>query len=300
MSEGNNYNGNQSGLSLTEIQKLEEEREREAKMRREMQEAAQARARAEEEARRPQVNFLCFSKVNGIEIWILQNIGLNWANTVNSMDGGAQKSLAEIQAEEARQDRERQERERREKKARQKEMSLSQASVWGSASTNLSWANKASSVSNFQQVQQQQQQQPAAAVLQPSHSSSSIGFWDNNDPPPAPKPQQQQAPPQQPQPSSQQQNNKKNKKNKKEETKVAAIFKEKGKPKNEFEEWCITALEKLDPQVDIPTFLGFLIEVESPYEVMKHFFYLPAVTNLSKGPIHTGAKSGIYPKFTFS
>ena len=58
MSEGNNYNGNQSGLSLTEIQKLEEEREREAKMRREMQEAAQARARAEEEARRPQVNFL--------------------------------------------------------------------------------------------------------------------------------------------------------------------------------------------------------------------------------------------------
>ena len=230
----------------------------------------------------------------------MQNIGLNWANTVNSMDGGAQKSLAEIQAEEARQDRERQERERREKKARQKEMSLSQASVWGSASTNLSWANKASSVSNFQQVQQQQQQQPAAAVLQPSHSSSSIGFWDNNDPPPAPKPQQQQAPPQQPQPSSQQQNNKKNKKNKKEETKVAAIFKEKGKPKNEFEEWCITALEKLDPQVDIPTFLGFLIEVESPYEVMKHFFYLPAVTNLSKGPIHTGAKSGIYPKFTFS
>ena len=55
-------------------------------------------------------------------------------------------------------------------------------------------------------------------------------------------------------------------------TKVAAIFKDKGdKPKNEFEEWCIAALEKLDPQVDIPTFLGFLIEVESPYEVIKHF-----------------------------
>ena len=39
----------------------------------------------------------------------------------NSMDqGGAQKSLAEIQAEEQRQERDRQERERREKKARQK------------------------------------------------------------------------------------------------------------------------------------------------------------------------------------
>ena len=34
--------------------------------------------------------------------------------------GGAQKSLAEIQAEEQRQERDRQERERREKKARQK------------------------------------------------------------------------------------------------------------------------------------------------------------------------------------
>ena len=205
----------------------------------------------------------------------LQNVGMNWANTMNSMDGGAQKSLAEIQAEEARQDRERQERERREKKARQKDLSLAQASVWGSASSNLSWANKTSSVSNFQQVlQQQPAAPPQQAVLQPSHSSSSIGFWDNNDPPPAPKPQPQQAPPpqqQQKQPS--QHNNKKNMKNKKEETKVAAIFKEKGKPKNEFDEWCITALEKLDPQVDIPTFLGFLIEVESPYEVTKHSFF---------------------------
>ena len=125
----------------------------------------------------------------------LQNVGMNWANTMNSMDGGAQKSLAEIQAEEARQDRERQERERREKKARQKDLSLAQASVWGSASSNLSWANKTSSVSNFQQVLQQQPAAPPQQVLQPSHSSSSIGFWDNNDPPPAPKPQPQQAPP---------------------------------------------------------------------------------------------------------
>merc|ERR1712004_83020 len=207
------------------------------------QEAAQARARQEEEARRP------------------QNVGMNWANTMNSMDGGAQKSLAEIQAEEARQDRERQERERREKKARQKDLSLSAASVWGSASSNLSWANKTSSVSNFQTGT------PQAVTLQPSHSSSSIGFWDNNDPPPAPKPQPQQPQQHQQQKPQQQQNNKKNMKNKKEETKVAAIFKGKGKPKNEFDEWCITALGKLDPQVDVPTFLAFLIEVESPYEV---------------------------------
>merc|ERR1712223_1065803 len=83
----------------------------------------------------------------------------------------------------------------------------------------------------------------------------------------SPPVQQQQQRKQQPQQQQQQKKNKNNKKIK-EENKVAAIFKEsKGKPENEFEEWCISALEKLDPQVDIPTFLGFLNDVESPYEV---------------------------------
>ena len=51
-----------------------------------------------------------------------QSTGLSWATAANnSMDqGGAQKSLAEIQAEEEGQERDRQERERKEKKARQK------------------------------------------------------------------------------------------------------------------------------------------------------------------------------------
>jgi len=234
-------NGAESSLSLAEIQKLEEEREREAKMRRDIQEAAQARARQEEEARRQ------------------QSIGLNWATAANSMDqGGAQKSLAEIQAEEQRQERDRQERERREKKARQKDMSLAQASVWGSASTNLSWANKTTPpvapVSNPAPVQQQ----PSAQY------GNNTGFWDESPP----VQQQQKQQPQQQQQQQQQQKKNKNNKKIKEENKVAAIFKEsKGKPENEFEEWCISALEKLDPQVDIPTFLGFLNDVESPYEV---------------------------------
>ena len=49
---------------------------------------------------------------------------MSWATAANnSMDqGGAQKSLAEIQAEEEGQERDRQERERKEKKARQKGM----------------------------------------------------------------------------------------------------------------------------------------------------------------------------------
>jgi len=240
-------NGAESSLSMQEIQKLEEEREREAKMRRDIQEAANARARQEEEARRQ------------------QSTGLSWATAANnSMDqGGAQKSLAEIQAEEEGQERDRQERERKEKKARQKDMSLAQASVWGSASTNLSWASKtappALPVSNPSPIQQQ----PSAQY------SNNAGFWDNADSPSVQQQQQQQQK-QQSQNQQQQQQQKKNKNNKKvkEENKVAAIFKEsKGKPENEFEEWCISALDKLDPQVDIPTFLGFLNDVESPYEV---------------------------------
>ena len=72
----------------------------------------------------------------------------NWATAASSNGnhgpalGSATKSLAEIQVEEERQERERQERERKERKSRQKEMGLAQACVWGSATTNLSWANR--------------------------------------------------------------------------------------------------------------------------------------------------------------
>ena len=71
---------------------------------------------------------------------------MNWATTAAGGGPNTGKSLAEIQAEEAEQERERQERERQQKRARQKEMGLAQASVWGNASSNLSWASKAASV----------------------------------------------------------------------------------------------------------------------------------------------------------
>merc|ERR1719479_780420 len=246
MTENTTSNTIQSNnMSLAEIQKLEEEREREAKIRRDFQEAAQARARQEEEEVRRQ-----------------QIVAMNWANS-SSNNGGAQKSLAEIQAEEQRQDRERQERERRDKKARQKDLSLAQASVWGSASANLSWASKAA---------------PATAPAMVSTSGSGGGFWDEppisrkNEPQistPQPSPLLQHQSQQQQQQQQQQQSKKTKKNNKaKEESKVAAIFKEsKGKPSNEFDEWCTNALDKLNPQVDIPTFMSFLNDVESPYEV---------------------------------
>merc|ERR1719238_2166151 len=41
----------------------------------------------------------------------------------------------------------------------------------------------------------------------------------------------------------------------------------KQKSKNDFEDWCSRALSDLQAQVDIPTFLVFLMDIESPYDV---------------------------------
>ena len=154
-------------------------------------------------------------------------------------------------------------------------MGLAQASVWGSASANLSWANRTASATppttgqptsnNNQkgQKQQQQQQQQGAVWQQPQ------GFWDE----PTPQQQQQQQnknaqkQQQQQQQQQQQKGGNRNKKIVKEETKVAAIFRDKQKPQNEFESWCSQSLERLNAEVDIPTFMAFLNDIESPYEV---------------------------------
>ena len=39
--------------------------------------------------------------------------------------------------------------------------------------------------------------------------------------------------------------------------------------RNEFDDWCGKALARLSSQVDVPTFLGFLKDVESPFEVRR-------------------------------
>ncbi len=46
-----------------------------------------------------------------------------------------------------------------------------------------------------------------------------------------------------------------------------SIFKDKKQPENAFERWCQGALQNLNAQVDIPTFMAFLHDIDSPYEV---------------------------------
>ena len=164
--------------------------------------------------------------------------------------------------------------------------------MWGSASANLSWASKAASVgvvtpasnvtSQTPQSRSKQNHQgggtssslvsnsPAPWSSAINSNNSSGGFWDDAAPPPGLN-------------NTSQSNKKKKMNNKvevaqrnnvktaKEDAKVAQIFREnsaKNTPRqNEFEAWCSTALASLNAQVDIPTFMAFLKDIESPYEV---------------------------------
>merc|ERR1711936_1937 len=163
----------------------------------------------------------------------------------SAQSGGKVKSLAEIQAEEARVEKERQERENAARSVRSKEAgSSNNSSIWGGTKTNMSWAGKiAANTPTPPQARANggnpwatSNGQTAAAIVAPA------GFWDP-------------VVPEQPAQTQQQQNKKNNNKNNEK------------KPKNDFEEWCSKALQGLQAQVDIPTFLGFLMDIESPYEV---------------------------------
>lgn len=189
---------------------------------------------------------------------------VNWA-TVSSGSGNKVKSLAEIQAEEASVEKERADRDTAARSRQTVAVSGSSGGIWGGPSKSMSWAGKIAastpvptpSRSNGNPWSQTNGQSNSAAIVAPA------GFWDpvvpeTNNHTAATNNNNQQA-------SKQKKNKGKNKKAE-EEAKVKQIFAEK-KPKNEFEEWCSKALQGLQAQVDIPTFLGFLMDIESPFEV---------------------------------
>ena len=171
-----------------------------------------------------------------------------------------------------------------------------QASVWGSASSNLSWASKAATVgtppsNNPNPALSTPQNKPKQAhpgssslvTSSPAPWSSAVnsnsnasggGFWDDAAPPPGLN-NSNSSTPAQSNKNKKKTNNKEAQKNNmktaKEDAKVAQIFREnsaKNTPRqNEFEAWCSSALSNLNAQVDIPTFMAFLKDIESPYEV---------------------------------
>jgi len=234
-------------LSLAEIQRREAERDR---AERAAQEVVEARAREEARWREEEERRARAAKT------------INWATVSASGTGAKVKSLAEIQAEEARVEKERQE---RENASRQQATRGNSASTpWGSGKAT-SWAGKIAAASpaptprsNGAWNTNNSSAQSTAAVVAPA------GFWDPVVPEEKTPTNSNSAA------AGSAAGNKKNKKNKnkkaEEEAKVKQIFGEK-KPKNEFEDWCTRSLQAMQAQVDIPTFLGFLMDIESPYEV---------------------------------
>ncbi|XP_022912828.1 GIGYF family protein Gyf isoform X3 [Onthophagus taurus] len=183
------------------------------------------------------------------------SIQLNWAN--KPIQPRQVKSLAEIQAEEqellAKQAAERLAQQNKEKENQTAPVSTG---IW--QGQNLTWANTAS-------------QWP----------SNVAGFWDDVPTQKAPsKPSNvvksnstsamvTQAKPQQ-QPQQQQQPKVAKAKTKKEETtgsKNNGSLSTNGPATEEFTQWCIKALSNVTSTVDIPTFIGFLKDIESAADV---------------------------------
>ncbi|XP_046669270.1 GIGYF family protein Gyf-like isoform X3 [Homalodisca vitripennis] len=182
------------------------------------------------------------------------NLHLKWVETMSSQPARV-KSLAEIQAEEHERMAKQAEKEKAERTAAAKEVPLvATGSIW--AQQNLSWSNS---------------QQNTASVwgTDPTVSNSvSARFWDEVSAKPS-KPAKQQ-------PSQQQQSTAKSQaktKAKKEEASVMKLF-EKQIPKTskseDFNKWCVKTLSSQAYEVDIPTFVDFLLAFESHKEIREY------------------------------
>ncbi|XP_063988224.1 GRB10-interacting GYF protein 2-like [Diachasmimorpha longicaudata] len=241
--------------SLTEIQRLEREKKAEdLRMQQQIQQqlAQQKTLEAAKEA---------------AAVDSSKRLQFKWAEkTAPSTKQPLVKSLAQIQQEE--QERiakvKQQEKERLEK-ANQKEAAvvMQNAGIWGTASQSLNWAPSANS----------------GGDLKGGKNWTGSGFWDepvSNKPIPVAKSQSttkinQSAAKTIVSPPQQQQNNNKVVKGKvkKEEEIVKKLFDNTAKT-DDFQQWCYRTLCGLQPSVDIPTFIGFLKDIESAYEVKEY------------------------------
>ena len=192
---------------------------------------------------------------------------INWA-TAAAPTGGKVKSLAEIQAEEARVERERMEREMASRTVRSKDGggNNSGSGIWGgSGRSGTTWAGKIAANTPAPAPGGRSNGNPWTAANGAPSSAAVVapaGFWD----PVLPETPQQTK---KMSGNNVNNNNNRNNKNQKKRGEDEHRGKQQQKSKNEFEEWCSKALQELQAQVDIPTFLGFLMDIESPYEVIK-------------------------------
>ncbi|XP_034638532.1 GRB10-interacting GYF protein 2 isoform X3 [Trachemys scripta elegans] len=230
----------QTTLSLAEIQKLEEERERQLReeQRRQQRELMKALQQQQQQQQQQQ-------KMSG------------WGNVTKPT--GATKSLLEIQQEEARQmQKQQQQQQQQPNRVRNTTHSNLHSSignsVWGSLNSNptTQWASDLVS----------------SIWSSADTKNSNMGFWDDAVKEMGPR--------------NSTNKNKSNaslsksigitsRQNKKveEEEKLLKLFQGVNKAQDGFTQWCEQMLHALNTAntLDVPTFVSFLKEVESPYEV---------------------------------
>ncbi|KAG8515588.1 LOW QUALITY PROTEIN: GRB10-interacting GYF protein 2, partial [Galemys pyrenaicus] len=228
----------QATLSLAEIQKLEEERERQL---REEQQRRQQRGLMKALQQQQQQQ----QKLSG------------WGNV--SKPAGSTKSLLEIQQEEARQMQQQQQHQHQQPSRARSNAHPSLhtsigSSVWGSLNTGPpnQWASELAS----------------SIWSNADTKNSNVGFWDDAAKEVGPRNS-----------ANKNKNNASlsksvgvsNRQNKKveEEEKLLKLFQGVNKAQDGFTQWCEQMLHALNTanNLDVPTFVSFLKEVESPYEV---------------------------------
>ncbi|XP_015586467.1 GRB10-interacting GYF protein 2 isoform X1 [Cephus cinctus] len=243
--------------SLAEIQRLEREKKAEEQRVQQLQQqiAQQKAAEAAQET----------SATDSVK-----RLQFKWAEKANAASKQLQvKSLDQIQQEEQerlakvkQQERERQEKTCQKETKNSASLPLQNAGIWNTATKSLTWAS------------------PDCASSQAWVKREAV-FWDEfiapNKSTVAVKQPAKQTAPAKPaasmtQPQQQQQNNKATKsKSKKDEEVVRKLFDQNIAKPDDFTQWCNKALSGLHGlPVDIPTFVGFLRDIESAYEVKEY------------------------------
>ncbi|XP_004868136.1 GRB10-interacting GYF protein 2 isoform X3 [Heterocephalus glaber] len=232
----------QATLSLAEIQKLEEERERQLREEQRRQQRELMKALQQQQQQQQQ------QKLSG------------WGNV--SKPAGTTKSLLEIQQEEARQMQKQQQQQQQQHQQPNRARNNTHSnlhtsignSVWGSINTGPpnQWASDIVS----------------SIWSNADTKNSNMGFWDDAVKEVGPRNS-----------TNKNKNNASlsksvgvsNRQNKKveEEEKLLKLFQGVNKAQDGFTQWCEQMLHALNTanNLDVPTFVSFLKEVESPYEV---------------------------------
>ncbi|XP_067006202.2 GRB10-interacting GYF protein 2 isoform X1 [Anabrus simplex] len=235
-----------TGGSLIDIQRQEKEKkEREAREREQQQALLQLQ---QQQQQRQQQDQAAVSESNN------KNIQLKWAEKKPTPSTKV-KSLSEIQAEEQEQLAKQQERERLERAQQQKDISLPPtASIWGTASQSLNWSSGTTGTNST----------PAWGGA----GSGNGTYWEEVAPPVQKPIAKNSTKSKGPTPAVAPSGKSGSKtRSKKEEAVVLKLFEQNTQRGDEFYQWCSRALDVLQAPVDIPTFVGFLRDIESPYDV---------------------------------